>query len=181
MSHPQRPSDVASPSGWTPPAPDWVARTPAWPASADMDPPLRAAAPRSDTRNLVVAAVAGAAVLSVGLLLAALVVSSVLAGRAEDVGRGIGSTMGESVPGTEGGALGGYGYGPVEETAALPPGTLGADPVLDGYAQECFTGTLDACNQAYLASPPLSGYERYGGTCGGRVKALAVYSCTELE
>lgn len=190
MSQPQQPSDAVPPSGWTSPAPDWVARTPAWPAPAAPAPQPPAAASPRGTGSLVAAAAAGAAVLSVGVVVAALLssllVSSVLAGRADDVGRGIGSALGESmVEQTEalmgGGLLGGYGYGPVEQTDPVPPGALGTDVTLDGYAQECFAGTLDACDRLYTESAPFSEYERYGSTCGGRVKPLAVVYCTELE
>ncbi|MDP9429122.1 MAG: hypothetical protein M3Q47_09730 [Actinomycetota bacterium] len=165
-----------------------MASTPACPAPAAPPPLPLAATSRRGTGSLVAAAAAGAAVLSVGLLAAALpsalLVSSVLAGRADDVGRGIGSALGESMLETGaslGGPLGGYGYGPVEQADPVPPGTLGTDPALDGHAQECFAGTLDACDQLYLGSAPFSEYERYGSTCGGRVKPLAVVSCSELE
>ena len=198
MSQPQQPSDAAPPSGWaspapgwTPPAPEWVARTPAWPAPADPVPVPAAAAPPRGTGGLVAAAAAGAGVLSVGILVAALLssllVASVLAGRADDVGRGIGTALGESMAEqTEavlgaGGLLGGYGYGPVEQTDPVPPGVLGTDATLDGYAGECFAGTLDACDRLYTESAPFSEYERYASTCGGRVKPLAVAYCTELE
>jgi hypothetical protein len=191
VSQPQQPSDAAPPSGWTSPAPDWGAQTPAWPAPPAPAPVPPAVSPGRGTGSLVAAAAAGAAVLSVGILVAALLssllVSSVLAGRADDVGRGIGSALGESlVEQTEavlgaGGLFGGYGYGPVEQTDPVPPGTLGTDVTLDGYAQECFAGTLGACDQLYAESAPFSEYERYGSTCGGRVKPLAVAYCTELE
>ncbi len=186
-----QPFDAAPPSGWPPPAPDRVASAPAWPA-----PPAPAAAPpaaasRRGTDSLVAAAATGAAVLSVGLLVAALLssllVSSVLAGRADDVGREIGSALGESMgEQTEavlgaGGLLGGYGYGPVEQTDPVPPGTLGSDVTLDGHAQECFAGVLDACDRLYAESAPFSEYERYASTCGGRVEPFAVAYCTELE
>jgi hypothetical protein len=199
MSQPQQPSAAVphaagtpAPS-WGPPVPEWVAHTPAWPVQPTAAPAPAGPSARSSS-PLAVAAVA-AAVLSVGILVAALlsalVVSTVLAGRADEVGRGIGSALGEELGDSmaaqteallgTGGLLGGYGYGPVEQTDPVPPGVLGTDATLDGYAQECFTGDHDACDRLYLESAPFSEYERYGSTCGGRVKPLAVGSCTELD
>ena len=63
----------------------------------------------------------------------------------------------------------------------MAPGELGPDPVLDEYAQECFAGELQACDDLYYESPPLSAYEEYGSTCGGRVKIYTVPYCTELD
>ena len=71
--------------------------------------------------------------------------------------------------------------GPVEEFAAVPPGDLGPDPVLDEYADACFDGDLQACDDLMYESPPLSEYEDYGVTCGGRVKPYDMAACTELE
>ncbi len=197
MFQPQQPSDAvplgagAPTPAWTPPAPEWVAQTPAWPTPTTPAPGTAPAVPPGRTGSPVAAAAVGAAVLSVGVLLAALVsallLSSVLAGRADEVGRGIGSALGESMTEQTGALLGagslggGYGYGPVEQTDPVPPGTLGADVTLDGYAQECFAGDHDACDQLYLQSAPFSEYERYGSTCGGRVKPPTVASCTELD
>ncbi|MFP5369219.1 MAG: hypothetical protein ACLGI3_00485 [Actinomycetes bacterium] len=70
---------------------------------------------------------------------------------------------------------------PVEEFPAVPPGELGPDPVLDEYADACFAGELQACDDLLYESPPLSEYEEYATTCGGRVKPYGVASCTELE
>ncbi len=71
--------------------------------------------------------------------------------------------------------------GPVEQFPATPPGDLGPDPVLDEYADACFAGDFQACDDLLYESPPLSEYEEYGGTCGGRVKPFDVATCTELE
>ena len=179
------PSTVATPpSGWPLPATDWVASTPAWPAPAAPPPLPLAATSRRGTGSLLAAAAAGATVLSVGIpvtaLISSLLVSSVLAGRADDLGRGIGSALGESMleqTGTvlcAGGLLGGYGTGPVDQTDPVPPGIRGTDPALDGYAQGCFAGALEVCDRLYDESAPFSEYERYASTCGGRVKPLAV-------
>ncbi|MGY1619483.1 hypothetical protein ACI797_22300 [Geodermatophilus sp. SYSU D00691] len=61
------------------------------------------------------------------------------------------------------------------------PAGLGDDPGLDGYAQRCHDGLLDACDDLYQLSDPMSDYERYGITCGGRVAPYAVPYCTQLE
>lgn len=67
-------------------------------------------------------------------------------------------------------------------TTAPPsaPAGLGDDPGLDGYAQRCHDGLLSACDDLYQLSEPMSGYEQYGLTCGGRVKPLEVDACTDL-
>jgi hypothetical protein len=62
----------------------------------------------------------------------------------------------------------------------VEPGDLGPDPVLDTYAADCFAGDLQACDDLYYEAPPLSDYESYALTCGGRVKEYAVAACSEL-
>lgn len=71
--------------------------------------------------------------------------------------------------------------GPVEEFPAVPPADLGPDPVLDEYADACFAGDFQACDDLMYESPPLSEYEEYGATCAGRVKPYDVMACTDLE
>lgn len=74
--------------------------------------------------------------------------------------------------------------GPVpaaEQFPPVPPEDLGPDPVLDDYAQQCFAGALQACDDLLYESPPMSDYETYATTCGGRVKEYTVLTCTELE
>ena len=71
--------------------------------------------------------------------------------------------------------------GPVEEFPAVSPGDLGPDPVLDEYADACFAGEFQACDDLMYESPPLSEYEEYGLTCGGRVKPYDVMACTDLD
>ncbi|RBY79600.1 hypothetical protein DQ238_10450 [Geodermatophilus sp. TF02-6] len=196
MSEPQ-PSGAAAPPpvapGWAPPATEWVAEVPTWTPATAWAQPAAAPAPqpaggRGESR--VVAALVAAAVLAAGVLVSALVAALVLAGRAEDLGRGIGSglgaELGQAVDEQVGGLLGPEGWsadppGPAEQSEPVPPGTLGTDPALDGYARDCFAGDLDACDRLYLESAPFSEYERYGSTCGGRVKPYAVALCTELE
>jgi hypothetical protein len=62
---------------------------------------------------------------------------------------------------------------------SAPP--AGDDPGLDGYAQRCHDGLLSACDDLYALAPPMSEYERYAMTCGGRVTALDVPTCEDLD
>lgn len=61
------------------------------------------------------------------------------------------------------------------------PSGLGEDAGLDGYAQRCHDGLLSACDDLNSLSPPMSSYEQYGRTCGGRVPTADVTSCEELD
>src|SRR5689334_21995442 len=70
------------------------------------------------------------------------------------------------------------GAGPTSPPSAPP---VGEDPGLDGYAQRCHDGLLSACDDLYSLAPPMSVYERYGMTCGGRVPVLAVTTCEDLD
>jgi hypothetical protein len=95
----------------------------------------------------------------------------------------MGESMGETLyggPPADPFAVGG-GLGSVERSEPVPPGDLGPDPVLDGYAQECFDGDLQSCDDLFTESPPLSDYEEYALSCGGRVKAWSVPLCTDLD
>jgi hypothetical protein len=71
--------------------------------------------------------------------------------------------------------------GPCRRPPRSRPDVPGPDPVLDAYAQNCFGGDLQACDDLYYESAPMSGYENDGSTCGGRVKQMTVYACTELD
>jgi hypothetical protein len=112
-----------------PPAPDRVAHTPAWPATPPAPGPVPVAEPRRDTGSLVAAAAVGAAVLSVGVLVAALLSALLLS-----------TALTRAMEAqTEAMFGGGYTAGvAVEQTDPVPPGTLGTDPALDGYAADCF-------------------------------------------
>jgi hypothetical protein len=124
---------------------------------------------------MVLVALAAFLVGALGAGVAALVVF--LAGAAE-IGRGLGEVVAlPEDPLLDEEII----YGPVEEFPAVAPGVLGPDPVLDAYAADCFGGDLQACDDLYFEAPPMSDYEEYAITCGGRVKAWAVASCTELE
>jgi hypothetical protein len=58
---------------------------------------------------------------------------------------------------------------------------LGNDPDLNDYATRCHDGDMQACDDLYQESDPMSRYEQYGMTCGGRVKPFDVDNCTDLD
>lgn len=192
------------PPPWTPPSPpSWAPPYPASPgpvagAGLPAGPP---AAPlrRMGPLLLVGAAVAG---VVVGMLASGLVVAALLRASAGDIGGTMADRIGTSVEDAivEGtreataesledmGAFeedllypGGAAVGAPDRFPPVAPEGLGPDPVLDGYAQDCFGGELQACDDLMFESPPMSDYEEYAVTCGGRVKSYAVGSCTELE
>ncbi|MBM7807477.1 hypothetical protein JOD57_003314 [Geodermatophilus bullaregiensis] len=174
------PAGAVAPGAWTP----WGTWDPTAGRTPVTLPAPAPAAPASGGRP-VLTALATAAVLALGMVLAATVGALVLTGAADDVGQAIGEGMTSSVtedlgwyadPYPTGGVL-----GSVEQFDPVAPGGLGSDPVLDGYAQSCFDGNLQACDDLYLESPPLSAYEEYATTCGGRVKQYEVPYCTDLD
>lgn len=197
MTQPPPSPPAPAPGGWPAPAqPSWA---PAWQPPAPVPPAgAPAGTPPRSNGPLVAAAVGG---LLAGLLASGLVVVALFTASAEDIGATLADRIGTSVEeaiveGTriateeslEG--LGGYEEdlldpgGPVqapEQFPPVPPQEPGPDPVLDAYAQDCFAGELQACDDLFFESPPLSGHEEYGASCGGRVKAFTVGSCTELE
>jgi hypothetical protein len=127
-------------------------------------------------KRLLLAAVAIAGVLA-GAVASAILVTAAFLSAAEDIGRGMSDGFGsvrETLAHQDDAAA-------VDRFAAVAPGALGQDPALDAAAQSCFTGDLRACDDLRSASPPMSDYEQYAATCGGRVKPDAVPSCTELE
>jgi hypothetical protein len=63
--------------------------------------------------------------------------------------------------------------------ATVPPEGLGDDPALDEYARNCHDGEMQACDDLYLESPPLSAYEEYGDTCAGRQPQGTDAFCTD--
>jgi hypothetical protein len=61
--------------------------------------------------------------------------------------------------------------GSTETTGTTEPpkeGEYGSDPALDALHDACEDGDFAACDQLYLESPPGSGYQTFGDTCGGR-------------
>jgi hypothetical protein len=191
-------------AAWGPPPPVWA---PAWePPPTGFPHPSAASIPsgppagpvqRSRGNNpLILALVAVAALLAgaagAGLLATALFVSgaeNIGRAMAEEMGPRIGAAMGEEVTASMEDAMDAFmgeetypePLGPVEQFPATEPGDLGPDPVLDDYADSCFDGDLQACDNLYYEAPPMSDYEEYAGTCGGRVKLYAVMSCIDLE
>lgn len=185
-------------TGWAPPpppswAPGWPPAAPTGPAGPLGGPPAgRSARP---TGPVLLAAAAG---LLAGLLGSGLVVAALFTAAAGDIGETMADRIGSSVEEAiiEGTRVATeesldayeedlmYPGGPMEapeQFPPVPPEGLGPDPVLDDYAQECFGGGLQACDDLLYESPPMSEYEEYASTCGGRVKPYMVGSCTELE
>jgi hypothetical protein len=64
--------------------------------------------------------------------------------------------------------------GPTTTGAVSPTSTLdlGDDPDLDALAEDCSDGDMSGCDLLGLSGPPLSAYEDYGYTCGGRNESL---------
>ncbi|MGY1741612.1 MULTISPECIES: hypothetical protein [unclassified Blastococcus] len=165
--------------GWTPPA-----------GPAPLPPPAAPAGPRP---RPVRTALGVAAVAVLGTAAASAVAVSLVLWRADDVGGRFGAAMGAELGAAQNEAFedtlameeeyfsstSPYG-GSVDQQEPVPPGQLGVDPVLDRYAQDCFGGDLQSCDDLFYESPPFSEYERYGATCGGRVKPFMVPYCTEL-
>lgn len=112
---------------------------------------------RRRSRKFVVAVVAGS-VLAV-LAVAALVVGAFAAGQAS-----ASNSAGASVT----------------QRPAVDPTGLGSDPELDAEARSCHDGAMQACDDLFDQSDPMSRYEQYGMTCGGRVKPFDVDYCTDL-
>ena len=180
----QAPGWGAANAGWTPPG--------AVPPPA-VPPPAAESPRRSGTVVLVLVALAG---LLVGAVGAGVVMSAVFLSSAREMGEEMAAGVGEEIVSSLeesmaesmeafGGALMPEmtvgSAGPVEQFPPVEPGELGPDPVLDAYAQNCFGGDLQACDDLFYESAPMSGYENYGSTCGGRVKQMTVYACTELD
>jgi hypothetical protein len=202
MAEPTPPPDGGATVWTAPPAPSWTTQwQPPGQLPAPSATPPRTGVPRG---RLAIAFVAVAGVLA-GAIDGAFLVMAVFAASAEDIGREIAAEVGPDVAREAGDgvvdALGDLGVGlldeemdteefgwgaeeempPVVEHPAVEPGELGPDPVLDQYALDCFEGDLQACDDLMYESPPLSDYEQYGLTCGGRVKQYMVMYCTDLE
>jgi hypothetical protein len=165
-------------------APAWQGRAPTWEQPAPV-PPFPAPVQPTRNRGLVIALVAAGGAL-VGAVVAGLLVAVLFTAAAQDIGSGMGEEFSQSLEGGFGMMpedvwSSQYGSGPVEEFPATPPGTLGPDPVLSAYANSCFDGEMQACDDLYYESPPMSKYEEYAVTCGGRVKQFAVMACTDLD
>ena len=83
--------------------------------------------------------------------------------------------------GGEAGALG-AGAAPASTAPPVDPSGLHeGTPGLDSYAERCHEGEMRACDELAGLAEMMTDYEQYGMTCGGRVKATAVFSCTQLD
>jgi hypothetical protein len=113
----------------------------------------------------------------------AFLVTAVFLGSAEEMGEGIGRGMAEEMYAPLPEESGWYGTAPLDPAEVGDPvaPVTGPDPVLDGYAQACFDGDHQSCDALFFESPPMSDYEDYGATCGGRLGPRQVWSCTELD
>jgi hypothetical protein len=195
MTEPHHPtgSPWQRPEG-EPAAPSWAPSPYPLPAAAVPPPAPPREAPRRPRPVLTALGIAVVAV--VGMAAASAVAVLLVLWQADDVGERFGAGMGaelgraqneafeESLAMEEDlyGSTGGwYGGPPPDQSEPVPPGDLGIDPVLDQYAQDCFTGDLQSCDDLFYQSTPFSEYERYGSTCGGRVKPFTVGFCTDLE
>jgi hypothetical protein len=72
------------------------------------------------------------------------------------------------VLGSDDGEDGGSGGDSSIPAATSEPEGLGDDPDLDEYAEQCYDGDMESCDDLYKESPLSSAYELYGGTCAGR-------------
>jgi hypothetical protein len=75
------------------------------------------------------------------------------------------------------GSSGGDGDSSIPAATSEPEG-LGDDPEFDRYAEDCYDGDMQACDDLFRESPAGSAYELYGGSCAGRqsnTEARAVY------
>jgi hypothetical protein len=124
--------------------------------------------------------------LAAGAVGAAFLVTAVFVGSAEAIGEGIGRGMAAEEQEFYSSLEEEYGWSalppldPEDVEAPVAP-VPGPDPVLNAYAQGCFEGDYQSCDDLFFESPPMSDYEEYGAACGGRVKPGSVMSCTDLE
>lgn len=191
-----------------PPTPDWAASVPewhgtghpgtghprtahagvtsgAWTPPSPSGPPVVVPPPGPARGRLAVGFVAAVSAVA-GAVAGVVLTTAVFMSSAEAIGEGI--AVGLVSEGVLGGPMseGDYGWtagppvDPADVEQPVPPVT-GADPVLDAYGQSCFEADYQSCDALFFESPPMSDYEEYGSTCGGRVKIGAVMSCTELE
>lgn len=77
---------------------------------------------------------------------------------------------------------GGSGSGQGVPPAGKPPTGLGNDDALNLFAQECYQGSMPACDVLYFAAqsdPSLRPYADYAHTCAGRQPSSSDRLCTE--
>jgi hypothetical protein len=169
---------------WTDEPVVWTADTPDWsiPPARVQRPPVGPQPSDRRKGRLLLAAVAIAGVL-VGAIATPIFVTTAFVSAAEDIGRGmsVGSDIGRSVGQGISHSVPGPASGSVRQFPPVAPTDLGSDRALDASAQSCFGGDLQACDQLRVESAPLSAYETYAATCGGRVKRDSVPACTDLH
>jgi hypothetical protein len=153
-----QPPQSPYPQQWNSGASPWV-QGPWSPPGTWVPQPLPAARrPRSS--KVVIAIVAGC-VLAVVLLGAAVV-----------GGYAVGRAAAEGTPTSAAAAA--------KTSPPVAASGLGEDAGLNGYAVRCHDGDMQACDDLYDLSDPMSRYEQYGMTCAGRVKPFDVEYCTDL-
>ena len=198
------PDLAPAPPSWGPPpvwAPSWEHPQAAFPPPPLPGPGFAAGPARSAANSPWILVLVALVSLLAGAAGAGLVTTALFASGAEDLGRGmaedlaprisadVGDEMAASMEDVLNTAMGGFTdeemtaepVGPVEQFPPTEPGNLGPDPVLDDYADSCFDGDLQACDDLFYGAPPLSDYEEYAATCGGRVKLYEVMYCVDLE
>jgi hypothetical protein len=149
----------AAPPGTVPPGP-WGPSPYGW--GPPGFPPPRQARSRKAVVAIVAACVLGVAVLGLAIV------------GAVRVGRNAAEAMNSS-------SIAAASTAAAHTSAPVAPAGLGSDPELDDYAARCYTGEMQACDDLYDMSDPMSRYEQYGMTCGGRVKSFEVDYCTDLD
>ncbi|MDQ1660062.1 MAG: hypothetical protein QOJ68_42 [Blastococcus sp.] len=156
--------DAPAPPQWdSQSAPPWVQGPGPWsPPPGTWWPQPPAPAPRRPRSRKVVVAIVVACVLGVVVLGAAIAGVFAMGRAAAD--RATSSASASVTPSP-----------PVAATG------LGDDADLNGYATRCHDGDMQACDDLYDQSDPMSRYEQYGMTCGGRVKPFDVEYCTDLD
>jgi len=127
------------------------------PVGASTPPWGQGAAPRKSSRVAILLAALAA------LVVAGLAVALFVGLGSDDDNAG--SDRGDR--GGSGGSEGSSSDSSIPEATSEPDG-LGDDPELDEYAEECYDGDMEACDDLYKESPRSSAYELYGGTCAGR-------------
>ncbi|SDF25075.1 hypothetical protein SAMN05660662_1549 [Blastococcus aurantiacus] len=95
-------------------------------------------------------------------------VAIVLAALAALVVAGVAVALFVGLGSDDDGDSGGRGGDSSVPAATSEPEGLGDDPEFDEYAEQCYDGDMEACDDLYRQSPPESAYELYGGTCAGR-------------
>jgi hypothetical protein len=62
--------------------------------------------------------------------------------------------------------------------ATITPDGLGDDPTLNEFAQQCYDGSMVACDSLFIVAEDGSSYKEYADTCAGRQPAGTQQYCT---